>query len=114
MYIEEKLDLILQNQQVINEKIDLFLPDITTEKGVIHFLNITKNTYNTYLNNGVLIEGIHYSFEGKKRVFNLEAMIKLKKVGVKGKHRKRSVSNNQDIIDAVNRQLGIIPCADAS
>jgi len=41
-------------------------------------------------------------------------MIKLKKVGVKGKHRKRSVSNNQDIIDAVNRQLGIIPCADAS
>jgi hypothetical protein len=29
MYFEEKLDLILENQ-----KIDLFLPDITTERGV--------------------------------------------------------------------------------
>ena len=112
MYIEEKLDLILENQKVINEKIDLFLPDITTERGIIHFLNITKNTYNTYLNNGVLVEGTHYIFNGKKRIFNLVAMIKLKKSGVKGKHRK-SV-NDQDTIDAVNKQLGIMPCADAS
>jgi hypothetical protein len=34
MFLEEKLDLILENQKVINEKIDLFLPDITTERGV--------------------------------------------------------------------------------
>ncbi|MEN4052922.1 hypothetical protein [Sulfurimonas sp. NWX79] len=112
--MEEKLDLILKNQKFINEKIDLFLPDISTEKGVIHFLNITKNTYNAYLNNGVLIEGIHYIVEGEKRVFNSEAVIKLKKGGVKGKHRTRATSNNQNKIDAINRQLGIIPCADAS
>ena len=114
MYLEEKLDLILKNQKFINEKIDLFLPDISTEKGVMHFLNITKNTYNTYLNNGIFIEGIHYSIEGEKRVFNSEAVIKLKKGGVKGKHRTRVTSNNQNKIDAINRQLGIIPCADAS
>ncbi len=106
MFLEEKLDLILSNQKNLAEKVNLFLPNLEEEKGVMHFLEITKNTFNTYLENGVFMEGAHYVKDGKSRVFVPEEIIKLKRSGIKGK---RKSSTIQDQIEAVNIQLGIIP-----
>ena len=106
MYIEDKLNELLVEQKRLYKKIELFLPDISSEKGVIHFLEITKNTFNTYMKDGVFVEGQHFIKKGKTKVFIPDGIIELKKSGVKGK-RKRS--SKQDKLDAVNLQLGIIP-----
>ena len=106
MYLEEKLDLLLEKQNQLLERVELFLPNLQKEKGVIHFLEITKNTFNTYMQDGVFVKGQHFTIEGKTKVFIPNAVIELKKTGIKGK-RKRSTK--QDQLDAVNLQLGIIP-----
>ena len=105
MYMEDKIDQLLMEQKRLHEKIDLFLPNLTSEKGVIHFLEITKNTFNNYMNSGIFIEGKHFIKEGKTKVFIPDAIITLKKSGIKGK---RKTSSKQDTLDAVNQQLGII------
>jgi len=106
MYIEEKLDQLLIKQQELISRVELFLPNIEHEKGVIHFLEITKSTFNKYISEGIFIEGLHFVKAGKKRVFIPEAIIKLKQSGVKGR---RKASSKQDKLDAINQHLGIIP-----
>ena len=106
MFLEEKVNLILKNQDHLAQKIDLFLPNLEREKGVIHFLEITKNTFNTYMKNGVFVEGKHFIKEGRTKVFVPDAIIELKKSGIKGK---RKTSKKQDKLDAVNLKLGIMP-----
>jgi len=106
MHIEEKLDLILKEQETIREMIELFLPNLESEKGVIHFLEVTKNTFNNYISKGILVEGKHFIKKAKRKVFIPDAVIELKKSGIKGK---RHASSKQDTLDAVNLQLGIIP-----
>ncbi len=106
MHLEEKLDILLEKQNQLLERVELFLPDLKKEKGVIHFLEITKNTFNSYMKDGIFIEGKHFIKEGKAKVFIPDAVIELKKSGVKGK---RKTSTKQDTLDAVNLQLGIIP-----
>jgi len=69
MYMEEKIDNLISKQEQLIEMVQLFLPNIESEKGVIHFLEITKNTFNNYINNGVFVEGIHYIKKNNKRVF---------------------------------------------
>lgn len=106
MYLEEKIDLLLSEQKRLLMLVELFLPNLEDEKGVIHFLEITKNTFNTYMSNGVFIEGCHYIKDGNKRIFIPNEIIKLKKSGIKGK---RKTSKKQSKLDVVNRKLGIIP-----
>ena len=106
MYIEEKIDLLLSEHKQLVEMVQLFLPNLESEKGVIHFLEITKNTFNKYVKDGVFVEGIHFIKENRKRIFIPEEIIKLKKSGIKGK---RKSSNKQDKLEAVNLQLGIMP-----
>ena len=111
MYMEEKIDNLINKQNQLIEIVQLFLPNIESEKGVIHFLEITKNTFNNYINNGVFIEGIHYIKENNKRVFIPTEIIKLKKIGVKGK---RHSKTKQDTLDFLNKKLGIMPCVGIS
>ena len=106
MYLEEKLDILIEKQSQLLEKVELFLPNLKKEKGVIHFLEITRNTFNNYIKDGIFIEGIHFTKEGRVKIFIADAIIELKKSGVKGKRR---TSTKQDQLDAVNLQLGIIP-----
>lgn len=113
MYLEEKIDALLSKQNQLLEMVELFLPNLETEKGVIHFLEITKNTFNTYLSDNVFQENVHYQFINNKRVFIANAIIKLKKIGIKGK-RKGIQKNNKyelDKLDFLNNKLGIMPCA---
>ena len=111
MYLEEKLDTLIVKQNKLIEMIEIFLPDLTAEKGVIHFLEITKNTFNNYLKDDVFVEGKHYVKKGNRRVFNSAEIIRLKKIGIKGKHKN---STQQDTLDFLNKKLGIMKCADIS
>ena len=106
MYLEEKIDKLIAEQARLVNMVELFLPNLETEKGVIHFLEITKNTFNKYVKDGVFVEGIHFIKENRKRIFIPEEIIKLKKSGIKGR---RKSSNKQDKLEAVNLQLGIMP-----
>lgn len=111
MYLEEKLDTLIQKQNELLNLIEIFLPDLTTENGVIHFLEITKNTFNNYLKNDIFKEGKHYIKKGKKKVFISHEIIKLKKIGVKGKHK---ATTQQDTLDFLNKKLGIMTRAGIS
>jgi len=109
MYIEEKIDKLIAKQNELYEMVELFLPNLETEKGVIHFLEITKNTFNTYVSDNIFVEGIHYTKINSKKVFIPSEIIKLKKFGIKGKRKNKKT--NQDKIEFLNNKLGIMPCA---
>ena len=111
MYLEEKLDTLIQKQKELIEMVEIFLPDLTTEKGVTHFLEITKNTFNNYMKNEIFIEGKHFMKKGRRKVFKPQEIIKLKKIGIKGKHKGTS---QEDTLDFLNQKLGIISRADIS
>jgi uncharacterized protein YheU (UPF0270 family) len=106
MYLEEKVEELLTKLDSLNQKVDLFLPNLETEKGVIHFLEITKDTFNNYVSRAVLIEGVHYRYEGKRKVFEPEAIIQLKKSGVKGK--RSGTSQTQLEISSLKNKLGLV------
>lgn len=109
MYLEEKIDFLIAEQKRLVEMVELFLPNLETEKGVIHFLEITKETLNSYLKKEILKQGVHYVEDRKnhnRRVYIPDAIVKLKKIGVKGKHK---ISKKEEaILEAVNTKLGII------
>lgn len=111
MYLEEKLDTLIAKQNELIEMVGIFLPDLTTEKGVIHFLEITKNTFNNYIKDNIFKEGKHYIKRGNRRVFISHEIIKLKKIGVKGKHKNNT---QQDTLDFLNKKLGIMTRAGIS
>ena len=111
MYLEEKLDTLIEKQKELIEMVEIFLPDLTTEKGVTHFLEITKNTFNNYMKNEIFIEGEHFVKKGKRKVFIPQEIIRLKKVGIKGKHKGTS---QEDTLYFLNQKLGIINRADIS
>ena len=50
------------------------------EKGVIHFLEITKTTFNTYISEEILENGVHYVMNKTKRFLYLKQLKILKKV----------------------------------
>lgn len=113
MYLEEKIDLLILEQERMITLVELFLPNLENEKGVIHFLEITKNTFNTYIKDGHLVEGCHFIKKGNKRVYIPDQIVKLKKSGIKGKRKvskkELELSLSNEKLDAVNRKLGIIP-----
>lgn len=111
MYLEEKLDNLIQKQKELLDLVEIFLPDLKTEKGVIHFLEITKNTFNNYLKENILLEGKHFIKHDTRRLFIPQEIIKLKKFGIKGKHKNLM---QQDTLDFLNKKLGIINRADIS
>ncbi|MBU3939611.1 hypothetical protein KJ942_08895 [bacterium] len=111
MYLEEKIDALMAKQTELMEMVQLFLPNLETERGIIHFLEITKNTFNTYISENIFIEGTHYKRVGNRKVFIPDEIIKLKKIGVKGK---RKTKTKQDTLDYLNNKLGIIPRAGIS
>lgn len=104
MYVEEKIDLLLKEILNLKSDIKLFLPDLTTQKGVIHFLEITKNTFDNYINNNIFEEGIHYYKDKDKRVFYSDEIINFKKSGQVGRKRKDS---NKDALEGVKHILDI-------
>jgi len=105
MYLEEKIDNLLELSEELINMIRLFLPNLETEKGVIHFLEITRNTFNSYMNQGVFVEGKHYVKNGKQKIFIPDEIVKLKQEGVKGMRKKQT---KQEMTEEVKSRIGII------
>jgi len=78
---QAKLDLILLELQSLRSELELFKPDLTLEKEVIHFLGKDRRTFKRYLDDGWLIEGKHYYNKGDEKVYVPEEIIKFKKGG---------------------------------
>lgn len=104
MFIEEKQDLIIEQNNKILYYMNLFFPDLTTEKGVIHFLEITKTTFNTYIKNNIFEEGVHYYNEKNSKVFFADEIKKFKQSGQVGRKRK---DTNKDTLEGVKQRLDI-------
>jgi len=78
---QTKLDLILSELLNLKSELDLFKPNLAIEKEVIHFLAVDRRTFKKYLEDGRLIEGVHYYNEQDKKVYIPEEIIKFKKGG---------------------------------
>lgn len=76
-----KLDLILSELMSLRKELDLFKPDLTIEKEVIHFLQKEKRTVKRYIDDGLLVEGVHYYNDNDKRIYVPDEIIKFKKGG---------------------------------
>lgn len=105
MYLEEKVDFLIDQFVKLNEYMELFIPDLSTEKGVISFLQISSRTLKNYIEKDVFQEGIHYENRGKKRVYVSDEILNFKKSGQVGRHRK---STKADKIAKVKNQLGMM------
>lgn len=104
MYVEEKIDLLLEEILNLKSDIKLFLPDLTTQKGVIHFLEITKNTFNKYINDNIFEDGIHYYKEKEEKIFCSDEIIKFKQSGQVGRKRNDTDKNT---LEGVKQRLDI-------
>jgi len=76
-----KLDLILSELMSLRKELDLFKPDLTLEKEVIHFLQKEKRTVKRYIDDGLLVEGVHYYNDNDKRIYVPDEIISFKKGG---------------------------------
>ncbi len=43
MYLEEKIDIIIDEQNKLTDVVLLFLPNLETEKGVVHIMVTKQN-----------------------------------------------------------------------
>ncbi len=104
MFLEERLDQILEKQQKLEEMLQLFIPDLTKKKSVEHFLQISRQTMATYLNDGVLKKDVHYYLDDKgAQVFIPNAIIEFKKSGGKAKARKTRMGKKMEVLE----QMGV-------
>lgn len=101
MYLEEKIDLLLKQNNQLLEYMKLFLPDLSKEKDVIHFLAITKNTYNKYIKENILQEGIHYFKNDKQLTFDVNEIIKFKSSGQVGRKRNDKKKDNLESLNGI-------------
>jgi len=81
MTIEQKIDLILLEIKFLRKELDLFKPDLTIEKEVVHFLQKEKRTVKRYIDDGLLVEGVHYYNDNDKRIYVPDEIIAFKKGG---------------------------------
>ena len=77
----ETLQLILSEIQSLKKGLDIFKPNLTIEKEVVHFLQKEKRTIKRYLDDGILIEGVHYYNDNDKRIYVPDEIIAFKKGG---------------------------------
>ena len=105
MYMEEKIDYLIKQNKELQFLMELYLPDLTTKKGVIHFLEITTNTFNTYIKESRLVEGVHYYKEKEELVFVKDEIINFKKSGQVG----RKINSKKDnTLEEIQQELNIM------
>ena len=84
----ENLELIpalIEQNQILLDRLNTLVPPISTKKQVAHFLNKSESTVNRYIQLGYLIEGIHFNRKnGKILVFIEEAITEFRKELDKG------------------------------
>jgi len=75
------LQIVLSRLDTLEKQLDIFIPDLSLEREVIHFLCIDRRTFKKYIEEGRLEEGVHYYNDSNKRIYVPDAIIAFKKSG---------------------------------
>ncbi len=84
MYIEEKLDLVLQRLEEQQQLLELFIPDLRKKKHVATFLGITEQCLNNWLkdSDSPIEQGVHFRQNARNEIeFIAASIISLKRIG---------------------------------
>lgn len=84
MYVEQKLDLVIQRLEEQQQLLELFIPDLRKKKYVATFLGITEQCLGNWLkdSDSPIEQGVHYHLNGRGEIeFISSAIILLKRTG---------------------------------
>jgi hypothetical protein len=81
----ELIPMLLKEIEEINKRLEQFTPKIDNKKAVINFLNISNSSFQNYLKDGRLKEGVHFYKKNGKMVFIENAIIELKNNNLRGR-----------------------------
>ena len=84
MFVEEKIDLVLQKIEEYQQFLDLFIPDLTRQKNVARFLEVSDQCMLNWLDDDMspIKEKEHYVVKSRGNIaFIPHAIIKLKRTG---------------------------------
>jgi len=101
MYIEEKLDLVLQRLDDQQNLLELFIPDPRKKKHVAAFLGITEQCLKNWIqeSDSPIVQGVHYHINGRSDIeFIPASIISLKR---SGGYKNRRDSKKEIIIDEI-------------
>ena len=106
MYVEQKLDLILQRLNEQQQLLELFIPNLRKKKQVAVFLGVTEQCLANWLKNTdtPIEQGVHYCFDSHGEIeFIPSSIITLKRSG-RYKNRRESKKEilTEDVIPANN------------
>jgi hypothetical protein len=92
MFVEEKIDLVLQKIEEYQQFLDLFIPDLTRQKNVASFLGVSDQCMLNWLDDDMspIKEKEHYVVKSRGNIeFIPHAIIKLKRTGGYKNRRKK-------------------------
>lgn len=77
MYVEQKLDLVLQRLEEQQQLLELFIPDLRKRKQVAVFLGISEQCLVNWLkdSNAPIEQGVHYHFNCHGEIEFIPALI---------------------------------------
>lgn len=84
MYVEQKLDLVIQRLEEQQQLLELFIPDLRKKKYVATFLGITEQCLGNWLkdSDSPIEQGVHYHLNGRGEIeFIASSIISLKRTG---------------------------------
>lgn len=102
MYVEQKLDLVIQRLEEQQQLLELFIPDLRKKKHVASFLGITVQCLENWIkdSDSPMEMGVHYRFNSHGVLeFISSAIILLKRTG--GYKNRRKQIHDEDISQAI-------------
>lgn len=96
VYLEEKIDLVLQRLDEQQKLLELFIPDLRQKKYVATFLGITEQCLGNWItdSDSPMEEGIHYRINARNEIeFIAASIISLKRAGgFKNRRQSKNIS----------------------
>lgn len=106
MYIEEKLNLVLQRLEEQQQLLELFIPDLRKKKHVALFLGITEQCLGNWLkdSDSPIEKGVHYRLTNRGNIeFIPSSVISLKRSGgYKNRRESKKEIITEDVAPANN------------
>ncbi len=96
--LENTLKTILQEVRDQKELLQVVLTSLTTSKQVASFLGVTQRTIEVWVKKGIFEEGVHFNRNGKRLVFNPDAIVDFKR----NRHKRKRVKAKEVITPKIN------------
>lgn len=96
--LENTLKTILQEVRDQKELLQVVLTSLTTSKQVASFLGVSQRTIEGWVKKGIFEEEVHFNRDGKRLVFNPEAIVDFKR----NRHKRKMVKTKETITPKIN------------